>query len=55
MFFKLLVAPQFALVNISRTINADWYHMAPSSATEVTAKSTLRRGNYRGAFHSSDT
>ena len=41
--------PQFALVNISRTVNADWYGMAPQSPEEVAAKALLHRGNMRGA------
>ena len=39
---------QFALVNISRTINAQWYGMAPLSSAEATAKAQQRKGNYRG-------
>lgn len=39
---------QFALVNVSRTINAAWYNMAPQTSTEITAKTQLRSGNNRG-------
>ncbi len=40
---------QFALVNISRTVNPTWYSMAPQSTDELAAKTLLYTGNMRGA------
>ena len=43
------VPSQFALVNISRTVNPTWYNMAPQSSDELAAKTLLHTGNMRGA------
>jgi hypothetical protein len=49
-----LAVSQFDLVNISRTVNADWYGMAPQSPEELAAKTLLHSGNMRGACQTLD-